>query len=100
MKKAILTLAALAALQSGFAMASNGGTVNFSGSIVKEPCAQNSSTLLSYAQNPRQYQAARKMASGQSCSGMDNTQSLSIAAVNMTGSTTQSNGQLVTIVYN
>ncbi|AOZ51949.1 hypothetical protein [Chromobacterium vaccinii] len=100
MKKAILTLAALAALQSGFAMASNGGTVNFSGSIVKEPCAQNSSTLLSYAQNPRQYQAARKMASGQSCSGMDNTQSLSIAAVNMAGSTAQSNGQLVTIVYN
>ncbi|WP_434629531.1 hypothetical protein [Chromobacterium sp. CV08] len=100
MKKAILTLAALAALQSGLVLASSGGTVSFNGSIVKEPCAESNSNLLSYALNPRQYQAARKVASGQSCSGMDNTQSLSIASVNMVGTSTHSDGQLVTIVYN
>ncbi|KUM02562.1 hypothetical protein KIF53_03560 [Chromobacterium subtsugae] len=100
MKKVIITLAALAALQSGLALASDGGTVYFNGSIVKEPCAEAGSTLLSYATNPRQYQAARKIASGNACSGMDSTQSLSVSSVNMAGATASASGQLVTIVYN
>ncbi|OHX14198.1 hypothetical protein BI347_12285 [Chromobacterium sphagni] len=81
-------------------LASDGGTVSLNGSIVREPCAETGSNLLNYAMNPRQYQAARKVASSRSCSGIDNTQSLSISAINMTGATTYSSGQLVTVVYN
>jgi type 1 fimbria pilin len=100
MKKVIFTLAALFALQSGLALAANGGTVTFSGSIVKEPCAESSSDLLKYAMNPHQYQAARKVASGHACAGMDNTQSLSLTSVNMANAATQRSGQLVTVIYN
>ncbi|WP_305883461.1 hypothetical protein [Chromobacterium sp. IIBBL 290-4] len=100
MKKVILTLAALAALQSGLVLASDSGTISFTGAIVKEPCAESSSDLLKYAQNPRLYQAARKEASSQVCSGMSNTQSLSVSTISMASGSAESSGQIVTVVYN
>ncbi|KIA79125.1 hypothetical protein [Chromobacterium amazonense] len=100
MKKVILMLAAMAALQSGLVLASNSGTISFTGAIVKEPCAQSESSLLKYAQNPRLYQAARKETGSQVCSGLNSTQSLSISSVGMANGNAQGTGQIVTVVYN
>ncbi|WP_293762384.1 hypothetical protein [uncultured Aquitalea sp.] len=98
MKKAIIILAGVAALYGAPSLAAEGGTISFTGTIVKEPCAQAGNTLVSYATQPRLYAAARKVSSGPSCSGMDNTQSLTLSALSM--NTTTSSGQVVTVVYN
>ncbi|OQS43096.1 MULTISPECIES: hypothetical protein [Chromobacterium] len=97
MNKFITTLAALAAMQSGLTLAAQGGVIGFSGAIVKEPCAQEASTLVRYSSHPQLYQAARKISSGPTCSGMDNTQSVTISNVKTSQFT---EGQIVTVVYN
>ncbi|OWY38507.1 hypothetical protein CEK28_12785 [Xenophilus sp. AP218F] len=97
MNKIIITLAALAAMQSGLVLAAQGGVIGFSGSIVKEPCAQETSALARYASHPQLYQAARKVSSGPTCSGLDNTQSVTISRVKTSQS---AEGQIVTVVYN
>ncbi|OQS44569.1 hypothetical protein [Chromobacterium haemolyticum] len=97
MNKIITTLAALAAMQSGLALAAQDGVIGFSGAIVKEPCTQEASTLVRYASHPQLYQAARKISSGPTCSGLDNTQSVTISNVKTSQS---AEGQTVTVVYN
>jgi type 1 fimbria pilin len=96
MKKMIGVMIALACLQANVAKADNGGRIDFSGQIAKSPCAIPAATLVAYASQPRLYQAARQQASGPSCSGMDNTQSLTLSKVQ--GAAT-GNG-IVNIVYN
>ncbi|MFC3625164.1 hypothetical protein ACFOKJ_03260 [Vogesella amnigena] len=59
----------------------NGGVIHFRGALVKAPCETNASDLAYYAANNRAYLAARKVQSGPSCAGMDNTQFVSKARV-------------------
>lgn len=59
----------------------DGGVINFHGALVKAPCEANANELAMYATNNRAYLAARKVQSGPSCSGMDNTQFVSKARV-------------------
>ena len=96
MKKMIGVLIAVACLQANVASADNGGRIDVSGQIAKSPCAIPASTLLAYASQPRLYQAARLQASGPSCSGMDNTRSLTLSQV--PGATAGTG--IVIIVYN
>lgn len=78
------------------AVYANGGVVYFRGALVKAPCATSASDLAYYASNQRAYQAARNVQSGPSCSGMDNTLSLSkIRVVNEDGG-----ADMISVAYN
>jgi len=98
MKKMIGVMITLACLQANIASADSGGRIDFSGQIAKSPCAVPAATLLAYASQPRLYQAARQHASGPSCAGMDNTQSLTLSKVQ--GTATASGNGIVNIIYN
>ncbi|SCK25811.1 hypothetical protein [Vogesella sp. LIG4] len=85
-----------ATLLPAMAAHADGGVIFFQGALVKPPCNANADVLAQVAGNPRAYQQARKLPSGPSCSGMDNTQFVSRAKVQGTDGISD----LVTVAYN